>query len=176
MEYFGEIFNLAYVLKSAILRFGHVYYVIVTVHVGCLNHSFSNDLRRLTQTLGKGGVRFHQNDREGCPIDYQDGSDHFLFSGDRDKSCTGGDNPLVGQGLISMMVLFFLTVLCNPPCMNGGSCTDVNTCTCSTGYTGDVCETGMKSISKFIWIVVTNINNVHFVKSKKVCEEFVTFL
>ena len=63
--------------------------------------------------------------------------------------------------------------------MNGGSCTDVNTCTCSTGYTGDVCETGMKSISKFIWIVVTNINNVHFVKSKKVCEGvchiFVTF-
>lgn len=34
-------------------------------------------------------------------------------------------------------------VLCVKPCNNGGECVGLNRCRCSTGFTGDLCETGL---------------------------------
>lgn len=46
---------------------------------------------------------------------------------------------------------------CDPPCRNGGTCIGNNTCVCSKGYTGSVCNVRMyqkyffnKYYSKFI--------------------------
>ena len=35
-----------------------------------------------------------------------------------------------------------IVALCTSPCQNGGTCTGVDTCTCVTGWTGVLCETG----------------------------------
>ena len=35
------------------------------------------------------------------------------------------------------------SALCNPGCLNGGSCIRPNVCSCPVGYTGPTCETGM---------------------------------
>ncbi len=32
--------------------------------------------------------------------------------------------------------------LCSPPCVNGGKCVDINTCSCSDGWTGARCQIG----------------------------------
>ena len=32
--------------------------------------------------------------------------------------------------------------ICNPPCSKGGTCTQPNTCACSSGYIGSQCQTG----------------------------------
>ena len=43
-------------------------------------------------------------------------------------------------------ILFYcVTVVCNPPCQNGG-CVDNNTCRCSEGYIGCTCDTVGKNL------------------------------
>ena len=32
------------------------------------------------------------------------------------------------------------TAVCANPCQNGGTCVDINTCSCPTGYAGPSCE------------------------------------
>jgi len=37
---------------------------------------------------------------------------------------------------------FSLTAVCSPPCQHGGNCTVPNNCSCTTGWTGQLCERG----------------------------------
>ena len=37
---------------------------------------------------------------------------------------------------------FYTTATCTSPCLNGGTCTAPDTCTCDVGWTGMQCETG----------------------------------
>ncbi len=34
----------------------------------------------------------------------------------------------------------YVVAICLEPCQNGGTCTDVNFCTCTNGFTGQLCE------------------------------------
>ena len=48
--------------------------------------------------------------------------------------------------LIDINIMFlctFYTAECSPPCENDGSCVAPNTCSCGTGWTGDLCGEGM---------------------------------
>ena len=52
--------------------------------------------------------------------------------------------------------ILFYTVLCSRPCQNGGTCTGINTCTCTMGWTGKLCESG----KYVVWPCLSDM--VHF--------------
>ncbi len=39
--------------------------------------------------------------------------------------------------------ILFITVTCDPECINDGVCVLPNQCECVIGYTGDHCQTGI---------------------------------
>ncbi len=46
--------------------------------------------------------------------------------------------------------------LCSPPCVNGGKCVDINTCSCSDGWTGARCQIG-EQIHTFFSLTLISI-------------------
>ena len=58
--------------------------------------------------------------------------------------------------------IFFQTDLCNPACMNGGTCVEPNTCICTPGFTGTNCADG----SIFIYLLIFNLLNSYVMQKK----------
>lgn len=55
-----------------------------------------------------------------------------------------GNHELYSLLFIFEYSVFVVELFCSPdPCLNGASCDeDADTCACTTGYTGEFCETG----------------------------------
>ena len=46
------------------------------------------------------------------------------------------------KSFVNLCLSFLPSVVCNPPCSNGGNCTKPNTCSCQKGYSGSRCKIG----------------------------------